>query len=71
MGKSVGTNVDVPAAEIKNSVKGIMHYKRKKVLFVTVKKANALKSIANAMRMESGAGKVATARTVRICENHL
>lgn len=71
MGKFVGIGVVVPAVEIKNIVKGILHYKRKKVLFVTVKKANVLKSIANVMRMESSVGKVVTVKTVKTFENHL
>lgn len=71
MGKFVATNVGVQLAEIRNNVKGVLHYKRKKVWFVTVKKANVPKSIVNVMPMESDVGKVVTVRTVRTFDNRM
>lgn len=65
MVKFVQKNVAVQVVEIKNNLKEIPLFKRKKMSHVTAKKVNVLKNIVNVMLMVSSVAKVAIVRNVR------
>ena len=66
MVKFVEKYVDVRAVGINYNLKEILDFKRKKMQYVTAKKANVRKNIVNVTLMASNVVKIATVKTVKI-----
>lgn len=69
MVKFVEISVDVQAVGIKNRPKKILHFKRKKMLYVIAKKANVLKNIVNVTLVASNVAKIVIVKAVKISDS--